>query len=132
MPLEEGFREGFRPFELRAGFLRPEAAQSRGREGIGNARHQRRLGADDRQRGLLALRELQQSADVVGRDRDVAHFRLNFGAGVAGGNQYFAHTRRVRTGRQASACSRPPPPTINTFIAGSRPCGLNGGNDACR
>ena len=66
---------------------------------------------------LLGLRQRDQPGDVFGRDVDVAHARLGGGAAVAGRDQHFGDLRGDCAHFHASACSRPPEPTIRTFMA---------------
>ncbi len=63
MPLHEVFREGLAGFEPGRGPRRTDDQPSGGRERIGNADAERKLGADDGEINLLAGNQLEE---VVG------------------------------------------------------------------
>ena len=121
--------EGLGALELRRRAARAEAAQAGRRERVDDAEHQRRLGADDGEvdgfsRARSATSPAMSSA-AMATLRDAAAR---------------ARCRRCRARRntcvtrgdcaifQASACSRPPPPMIRTFMA----LRASAGSAACR
>ena len=79
----------------------PMTARSAGPQAVGQAVDQRRLGPDDHQVGLDLL------------DRGVAHLIGAAMPGLPG----VTTTSAVRARTWASACSRPPLPTTQTFTA---------------
>ena len=124
---EKFLGEGLGALQPRGRLARAEARQSRGREGIDDAEHQRRLGPDDGQCDVLALGERRERRDVVGGDGDVAHLRLGGGAGIARGHQHLADARgRPRTSRPAHARvrrrRRSVPSSRSPVSAGSGAC----------
>ena len=98
-----------------AALVGPKTRRPAGAEHVDHAGRQRRLGADHGQRDLLALRRSRPAAVDVGDRHVLAAARR-------------ARCRRCRAPRrrsapwataasfQASACSRPPPPTTRTFM----------------
>ena len=84
-----------------------------GAQRVGEPGHERRLGPDHHQIGMLASGERDLPVEVVGGDRLDA--RDAGDAGVAGRGDDLVDLRAARQ-TPASACSRPPPPTTSTFI----------------
>ena len=81
---------GFEPGRALRG---SEDLQAGGAEGIDDARGERGLGADDRQRDVLLAGERDEFGDVG--DRDVEEAVLAGGAGVAGRDVDTCHLRRL-------------------------------------
>ena len=127
MTVEKILGEGFRAFEARGAARRARSSAAWPREAIDDAGDQRPFGPDDGEADILGDGELKQRVDVIRRDPDVAHLGFGCRAGVAGRDEDMLNARR-RAHFHASACSRPPPPTINTFI----PVVSSGGNGAFR
>src|SRR5690606_31769408 len=88
--------EGLAALELRGRRAGPEDAQAGGLETIDDAGHQRHFGADHGESHALVAGQRQQRLDVGGLDVDVAAARFCRGAGVAGSDQHFGHSRRLR------------------------------------
>ena len=87
MAFEEVLGEGLRGFELRGLASRPEDAQAGGLEGIDDAQRQRRLGTDDGEADLLALRPRHtnngNTIDLLGNGNIAAAVRWCYGEGQA-------------------------------------------------
>jgi len=94
MPTQELLGEGLRAFEPCGGASRAEAAQARLGERIDDARHQRRLGTDDGEMHALGTCQLDERADIVRGDADVAHPGLSGGAGITRRHQHLGNARR--------------------------------------
>ena len=77
MPSEESFSEGFGALQACRRSAGSEAFQVCGLETVHDPGHQRLFGADDRQRDLFGLGEIEQPIQIGGVDRHIA--RLGFG-----------------------------------------------------
>ena len=128
MTLQEFLGEGLGAFELRRGLVRPEAAQSRGHEGVDHAGNQRRLGTDDGEPDVFGLGERHQPGDVLGRDVDIAHARFGGRAAVAGRDQHFGDLGRLRAfpGQRVFATAAAYDQDLHGFLA------VSDGSGACR
>ena len=78
------FANDFEPSMRAASLRRPEARDARGPHGVGDAEHQRHLGADDHQVGADAPGERDDG--LAGRDVDVVLVGDGGGARIAGGD----------------------------------------------
>ena len=94
VPDEERLGEALGAFEARGARARAEAGVAFGGEGIREPGHERRFGADHRQRDPARGGKLDEAVDVVGRNRDILDLRLPRGPRVAGGNEDPFHPRR--------------------------------------
>ncbi len=88
-------RERLRTLQLRGGGARPEAGEAPRGAGVGQARHQRRLGAGHDQVHARLDRRGGQTLDVAGI-RALQHRRVARDAGVPGRAQQLGRLRRAR------------------------------------
>ena len=94
----------------------PEATHARAGQRVGEARDQRRLGADHHEVDRSVARRGHQAVDVLGADLE--HARVAGDADVPRRAQD-VRARGERARARTRACSRPPPPTTRTLTAES-------------
>src|SRR6185436_18947102 len=94
--LEKGLGIGLRSLEPRGCGDRTEAPQPCAREGIDDSRDKWAFGPDDREIDPLLARETKQTRQIVGRNCDVTHARLEGGAGITGRDVHLRDPRGLR------------------------------------
>jgi hypothetical protein len=94
---QEFFGESFRALKLRWCATWTKTAQADRLEGVNDAEHKRRFGADDGEINGFASCQLDEACDVIGRNGNIAKFGLMRRTGITGRDQYFGDARRLRT-----------------------------------
>ena len=117
MALEEFLGERLGAFELRGACARPEALQAARLERIDDAGDERPFGPDDREIDALALRKPHEARRCPRRRRRRCAPCGSVAVPALPGATSTSLTRADCAHFHASACSRPPEPTMRTFIA---------------